>query len=109
MEKLNDWGFKIRYSHIKNGIINESKIKLIKQLRIYNNLHCGNNSYYIDEQVDNLVPIEKPRPLALSKITLRLPTVSFESPKAPSKISSAIPLEKTLAEPLSHQKNTNTP
>ena len=55
------------------------------------------------------MPIEKPRPLALSKITLRLPTVSFESPKAPSKISSAIPLEKTLAEPLSHQKNTNTP
>ena len=83
--------------------------KIIKQQRIYNNLHCGNNSYYVCEQVDNLVPIEKPRPLALSKIPLKLSTVSLESPNAPSKILSAISLEKPFAEPLKSPKNTNTP
>ena len=36
--------------------------ELIKQQRIYNKPHCGNNSYYVYEQVDNLVPTEKPPP-----------------------------------------------
>ena len=34
--------------------------ELIKQKRIYNKSYCGNNSYYVCEQVDNLVPTEKP-------------------------------------------------
>ena len=37
--------------------------ELIKQQRIYNKPHCGNNSYYIYEQDENLVPTEKPPPL----------------------------------------------
>ena len=79
--------------------------KLIKQQRIYNKPYCGNNSYYVCEQVDNLVPTEKPPPLTLSKTPLEPSTVSLESPKDPSKISSAIPPETPLTEPLkSHQK-----
>ena len=65
--------------------------KLIKQQRIYNKPYCGNNSYYVCEQVVNLVPIEKPPTLTLSKTTLEPSTVSLGSPKDPSKISSEIP------------------
>ena len=79
--------------------------ELIKQQRIYNKPYYGNNSYYVCEQVDNLVPTEKPPPLTLSKTPLEPSTVSLESPKDPSKISSAIPPETPLTEPLkSHQK-----
>ena len=55
--------------------------KLIKQQRIYNKPYCGNNSYYVCEQVDNLVPIEKPPTLTLSKTTLEPSTVSLGSQK----------------------------
>ena len=79
--------------------------ELIKQRRIYNRPHCENNSYYIYEQVDNLVPTEKPPPLD----PLKLSTVSLESPKAPSKTSSTIPLETPLTEPLKSPKNPHTP
>ena len=112
-EKAAKWGFSIKYSHVRNGIINESRIsqlnELIKQQRIYNKPNCGNSSYYVYEQVDNLVPTEKPPPLALSKTPPKPLTLSLESPKAPSKISSAIPLETALAEPLKSPKNPNTP
>ena len=40
--------------------------ELIKQQKICNKPHCGNNLYYVYEQVDNLVPTEKPPPLKLS-------------------------------------------
>ena len=78
--------------------------ELIKQQRIYNKPHCGNNSYYVYEQVENLVPTEKPPLLALSKTPLKPSAVSLESPKAPPKISSAIPLETPVAEPLKPPK-----
>ena len=61
--------------------------ELIKQKRIYNKPYCGNNSYYVCEQVDNLVPTEKPPPSTLSKTPLEPSAVSLESPKDPSKIS----------------------
>ena len=61
--------------------------ELIKQQRIYNKPYCGNNSYYAYEQVDNIVPTEKPPPLTLSKTPLDRSTVSLESPKDPLKIS----------------------
>ena len=83
--------------------------ELIKQKRIYNKSYCGNNSYYVCEQVDNLVPTEKPPPLTLSKTPLEPSTVSLESPKDPSKISSAIPPETPLKEPLKSPKNPHTP
>ena len=83
--------------------------ELIKQQRIYNKPHCGNNSYYVYEQVENLVPTEKPPLLALSKTPLKPSAVSLESPKAPPKISSAIPLETPVAEPLKPPKNQNAP
>ena len=60
--------------------------ELIKQQRIYNNPYCGNNSCYVCEQVDNLVPTEKSLPLTLSKTPLEPSTVSLESSKGPSKI-----------------------
>ena len=82
---------------------------LIKQQRIYDKLDCGNNSYYVYEQVDNLVPTEKPPLLYLSKAPLKPSTVSLVSPKAPSKISSAIPLETPLTEPLKSPENPHTP
>ena len=44
--------------------------ELIKQQRIYNKPHYGNNSYYVCEQTDNLVPTEKPPPVTLSKTLL---------------------------------------
>ena len=44
--------------------------ELIKQQRIYNKPHCGKNSHYIYNQVDNFVPTETPLPLALSKTPL---------------------------------------
>ena len=81
--------------------------ELIKQQRIYNKPHCGNNSYYICEQFENLVPTEKPSPLASSKTPLKPSTVSLELPKAPPKIS-ATPLETPLAEPLKPPQNQNT-
>ena len=83
--------------------------ELIKQQRIYNKPYCGNNSYYVCEQVDNLVPTEKPPPSTLSKTPLEPSTVSLESPKDPSKISSAIPPETPLKEPLKSPKNPHTP
>ena len=83
--------------------------ELIKQQRIYNKPHRGNNSYYVSEQVDNLVPTEKPPPLDLSKTPLKPSTVPLVSPKSSSKISSAIPLETHLAEPLKSPKNRHTP
>ena len=55
------------------------------------------------EQVDNLAP------LTLSKTHLEPSTVSLESPKDPSKISSAIPPETPLTEPLKSPKNSHTP
>ena len=55
--------------------------ELVKQERIYNKPHCGNNSYHVYEQFDNLVPTEKPSPLTLSKTPLKPSTVSLESPK----------------------------
>ena len=82
--------------------------QLRNQQRIYNKPHCGNNSYYVCEQVDNLVPTEKPPPLTLSKTPLEPSTVSLESPKDPSKISLAIPPETPLTEPLMSPKNANT-
>ena len=45
--------------------------ELIKQQRIYNKPHCRNNSYYVYEQDENLVPTEKPPPLASSETHLR--------------------------------------
>ena len=83
--------------------------ELIKQQRIYNKPYCGNNSYYVYKQVDNLVPTEKPPPLDLSKTPLKPSTVSLVSPKGPSKILSAIPLETTLTEPLKSPNNPHTP
>ena len=83
--------------------------ELIKQQRIYNKLHCGNNSYYVYKQVDSLVPTEKPPPLALSKTPLKPSILSLESPKDQSKISSAIPLETALTEALPSPKNLYTP
>ena len=74
--------------------------KLIKQLWIYNKPYCGNNSYYVYKQDENLVPTQKPPPLASSKTPLKSSAVSLESPKAPPKSSSTIPLEIPLAEPL---------
>ena len=59
-----------------------------------------NYACYIYEQVDNLVPTETLSPLALSKKTLESSTVSLESLKAPSEMSSAMPLEAPLTEPL---------
>ena len=82
--------------------------ELIKQQRIYNKPHCGKKSYYVYEKVDNLVPTEKPPPLDLSKTPLKPSTVSLVSPKAPSKISSAIPLETPLTEPLKSPENSHT-
>ena len=79
-----------------------------KQQRIYNKPYCGNNSYYVCEQVDNSVPTEKPLPLALSKKPLEPSIVSLESPKDPSKISLAIPPETPLTEPLMSPKNAHT-
>ena len=55
--------------------------ELIKKQRIYNKPHCGNNSYYVYKQVDNLVPATKPPPLDLSKTPLKPSTVSLVSPK----------------------------
>ena len=52
---------------------------------IYNKPYCGNNSYYVCEQVDNLVPTEKPPPLTLLKTPLEPSTVSLESLRDPSK------------------------
>ena len=52
--------------------------ELIKQQRIYNKPHCRNNSYYVYEQDENLVPTEKPPPLASSKTPLKSSTVSLE-------------------------------
>ena len=83
--------------------------ELIKQKRIYNKPYCGNNSYYVCEQVDNLVPTEKPPPSTLSKTPLEPSTVSLESPKDPSKISSATPPKTPLTEPLKSPKNPHTP
>ena len=79
--------------------------ELIKQQRIYSKPYCGNNSYYVCEQVDNLIPIEKPPPLTLSKTPQEPSTVSLASPKDPSKISSAIRPETPLTEPLKLPKN----
>ena len=42
--------------------------ELIKQQRIYNKPHCGNNSCYVYEQVENLVPTEKSPPLDFETI-----------------------------------------
>ena len=60
--------------------------ELIKQQRICTKHHCGKNTYYVYEQVDNLVSTEKPPPLALTKTPLKLSIVSLKLPKAPSKI-----------------------
>ena len=76
---------------------------------IYNKPYCGNNSYYVCEQADNLVPTKKPPPLTLLKAPLEPATVSLESLKEPSKISSAIPPEQPLLEPLKSPKNPHTP
>ena len=80
--------------------------ELIKQQRIYNKPHCGN---YVYEQVDNLVPTEKPPPLDLSKTPLKLSTISLVSPKAPSKVSSVIPLETPLTELSKSPEKPHTP
>ena len=42
--------------------------ELIKQQRIYNKPHCGNNSCYVYEQVENLLPTEKSPPLDFETI-----------------------------------------
>ena len=55
------------------------------------------------------VPTEKSPPLTLSKAPLKQSTVSLESSKAPSKISSTIPLETPLTEPFKSPKNPYTP
>ena len=60
-------------------ILDSQLNELIKQQRIYNKPHCGNNPYYVYEQVDNLVPTETPASLETS-------TVSLESPEALSEI-----------------------
>ena len=67
--------------------------ELIKQQRFYNKPHCGNNSYYVYKQFENLVPTEKPPPLASSKTPLKPSTGFLKSPKVPPKISSTISLE----------------
>ena len=83
--------------------------ELIKQQRIYNRPHCRNNSYYVYEQDENLVPAEKPPPFASSKTPLKPSKVSLESPETPPKISSEKPLKKLFSEPLKLPKNQNTP
>ena len=88
-----------------DGQLNE----LFKQQRIYDKPYSGNNSNYVYKQDENLVPTEKPPPLASLKTPLKPSTVSLESPKALPKISSALPLETPLTEPLKPPKNQNTP
>ena len=84
----------IYYYHLLHIII--YTITIVSSLYVYElNYTC-----YIYEQVDNLVPTETLSPLALSKKTLESSTVSLESLKAPSEMSSAMPLEAPLTEPL---------
>ena len=84
----------IYYYHLLHIII--YTITIVSSLYVYElNYTC-----YIYEQVDNLVPTETLSPLALSKKPLESSTVSLESLKAPSEMSSAMPLEAPLAEPL---------
>ena len=84
----------IYYYHLLHIII--YTITIVSSLYVYElNYAC-----YIYEQVDNLVPTETLSPLALSKKTLESSTVSLESLKAPSEMSSAMPLEAPLTEPL---------
>ena len=64
------------------------------------------NPIHVYEQVDNLAPTEKPPPLDLSKTSLKPSTVSLECPKAPSKISSEIPIETPLTEQKIHIHHT---
>ena len=51
----------------------------------------------------------KPPPLILWKTPLKPSTVSLESPKAPSRISSAVKLETLLTKPLKSPKNPHRP
>ena len=82
------------YYHLLHIII--YTITIVSSLYVYElNYTC-----YIYEQVDNLVPTETLSPLALSKKPLESSTVSLESLKAPSEMSSAMPLEAPLTEPL---------
>ena len=60
-------------------ILDSQLNELIKQQWIYNKPHCGNNPYYVYEQVDNLVHTETPASLEPS-------AVSLESPEALSEI-----------------------
>ena len=84
----------IYYYHLLHIII--YTITIVSSLYVYElNYAC-----YIYEQVDNLVPTETLSPLALSKKPLESSTVSLESLKAPSEMSSAMPLEAPLTEPL---------
>ena len=84
----------IYYYHLLHILI--YTITIVSSLYVYElNYTC-----YIYEQVDNLVPTETLSPLALSKKTLESSTVSLESLKAPSEMSSAMPLEAPLTEPL---------
>ena len=84
----------IYYYHLLHIII--YTITIVSSLYVYElNYTC-----YIYEQVDNLVPTEILSPLALSKKPLESSTVSLESLKAPSEMSSAMPLEAPLTEPL---------
>ena len=84
----------IYYYHLLHIII--YTITIVSSLYVYElNYTC-----YIYEQVDNLVPTETLSPLALSKKPLESSTVSLESLKAPSEMSSAMPLEAPLTEPL---------
>ena len=78
--------------------------ELFRQERIDNKPQCGNNSCYAYEQVDSIVPTGKPPPIALSKTPMEPSTVSLESPKALSEISSAMSLETPLTEPLKSPK-----
>ena len=84
----------IYYYHLLHIII--YTITIVSSLYVYElNYTC-----YIYEQVDNLVPTETLSPLALSKKPLESSTVSLESLKAPSEMSSAMPLEAPSTEPL---------
>ena len=59
-----------RMESLTKAKLDDQLTELIKQQRIYNKPHCGNNSYYVCEQIDNLVLTEKPPPVTLSKTLL---------------------------------------
>ena len=70
---------------------------------------CGNNSYYVYEHFDNLVPTGKPPTLSFLKTPLEPSAVSLEPPNAPSEIPAAMALETPLTEPLRSSKTPHTP